>query len=409
METSYPLDKIRVALFEGVHPAAADRLGAAGYTVEVLPGSPTDDQLARAAAEAHMVGIRSKTQLGRAFFEGAAHVWAVGCFCIGTNQVDLAAAAETGVAVFNAPFSNTRSVAEKTICEVIALHRKLFDRSRAMHEGRWMKKAVGAHEVRGRTLGIVGYGRIGSQLSVLAEALGMRVVYHDVNKVLPLGNAQEMASLDRLLAESDVVSLHVPATASTARLIGAREIARMRPGAMLINNARGSVVDVDALAAAIREGRLAGASVDVFPEEPRESDAGIDPPLRGLDNVILTPHIGGSTMEAQESIAHEVSEKLIRLMNTGATTMAVNLPEVDLPVLHEKRHRVLHYHRNVPGVLSKMHRIISEMGVNVAAEYLQSDPKHSYVILDVDADHGEELKRRLRDEVEETIRIRSIW
>ncbi len=409
MQTSYPLSDIRVVLFEGVHPRAVELLKAAGYAVEAVDGAADEAALIRHAADAHMVGIRSKTQLTDRFFESARRLWAVGCFCIGTNQVDLAAAAAQGVAVFNAPFSNTRSVAEKTICEIIALHRRLFDRSRSMHEGRWMKKAAGAHEVRGRTLGIIGYGRIGSQLSVLAEALGLRVIYSDVAKVLPLGNAQEARSLDGLLREADVVSVHVPATASTAGLIGDREIRLMKADAFLINNARGSVVDVDALAAAIGEGRLAGASVDVFPEEPQASDAPFSSPLQGLPNVILTPHIGGSTLEAQRAIAEEVGEKLVRLMNTGATSLAVNLPEVDLPVLHERRHRIVHYHRNVPGVLSKIHRVISELGVNVDAEYLQSDPHHSYVILDVAAGESEALKDRLRDEVAETIRVRSIW
>jgi D-3-phosphoglycerate dehydrogenase len=409
MQTSYPLSKIKVVLFEGVHPRAVELLEGAGYTVEPVSGSATEDALIERAADAHMVGIRSKTQLTRRFFDATHRLWAVGCFCIGTNQVDLDAAADHGVAVFNAPFSNTRSVAEKTICEIIALHRRLFDRSRAMHEGRWMKKATGAHEVRGRTLGIVGYGRIGSQLSILAEALGMRVIYHDVARVLPLGNAREAASLDDLLREADVVSVHVPATASTAGLIGARELSLMGPDAFLINNARGSVLDVDALAAALREGRIAGAAVDVFPEEPRESDAPFDSPLRGLDNVVLTPHIGGSTLEAQRAIADEVGEKLVRLMNTGATSLAVNMPEVDLPDLHERRHRIVHVHHNVPGVLSKVHNVIADLGVNVDAQYLQSDPTRSYMILDVAPEHSDSLRDRLRAEVAETIRVRSIW
>lgn len=409
METSVPLHKIRVALLEGVHPRAAEVLDGAGFSVEVHEGSPSDDALAAIAGEAHMVGIRSKTQLGRSFFEGARHLWAVGCFCIGTNQVDLEAAGACGVAVFNAPFSNTRSVAEKTICEIIALHRKLCSRSMAMHQGRWVKSAAGAHEVRGRTLGIVGYGRIGSQLGVLAELLGMRVLYFDPVDKLALGNAHPVVSLDELLSQSDVVTLHVPATRDTECLIGRREIGLMRPGSFLINNARGSVMDVDAVAEGVSSGHLAGAAVDVFPEEPRASDAPFESPLRGLDNVILTPHIGGSTIEAQRAIAEEVSAKLIKLMNNGSTTTAVNLPEVELPLLHERHHRILHIHHNVPGVLSKMHRVIADLGVNISAEYLQSDPKRSYVILDVDSTHAEELKDRLRDEVPETIRIRSIW
>ena len=409
MDTSVPLHRIRVVLLEGVHERAYELLSQAGYTVERVDGALEGDALLEAAGDAHMVGIRSKTRLGADFFERARRVWAVGCFCIGTNQVDLEAAAGRGVAVFNAPFSNTRSVAEKTVCEIIALSRRLFDRSMAMHAGSWEKSASGAHEVRGRTLGIVGYGRIGSQLSVLAESIGMRVLYHDVLDRLPLGNASAISSLGELLGASDVVSLHVPATAATAGLVGAPEIAAMKKGAILINNARGSVVDVAALAAALREGRLGGAAVDVFPEEPGASRATFESPLRGAPNVILTPHIGGSTVEAQRNIADEVGSKLVKLMNVGSTTTCVNLPEVDLPLLHERHHRILHIHHNVPGVLSRMHAIMAELGVNIAAEFLQSDPKRSYVIVDVDPARGEELKERIRAEVGETIRVRSIW
>ena len=409
METSVPLHRIRISLFEGVHARAVEVLEGAGYSVELHGGAPGEAELGEAARTAHMVGIRSKTQLDRAFFERASHLWAVGCFCIGTNQVDLDAAAEAGVAVFNAPFSNTRSVAEKTLCEIIALHRRLCDRSMGMHQGRWMKSASGAHEVRGRTLGIVGYGRIGSQLGVLAELLGMRVVYYDPIEKLAMGNARPLAELDDLLMAADVVSLHVPATPATSGMMGERELGLMKDGSFLINNARGSVVDIEALASALSEGRLGGAAVDVFPEEPADREAEFESPLRGLENVILTPHIGGSTIEAQRAIGEEVSGKLIKLMNNGSTTAAVNMPEVELPLLHERHHRILHIHRNVPGVLSKMHTIIAEMGVNVAAEYLQSDMKRSYVILDVDETHGEELRERLRREVEETVRVRSIW
>jgi D-3-phosphoglycerate dehydrogenase len=409
MSTSIPLHQIKVVLLEGIHPEAGQILQQAGYTVEQYDHAMQDDALLDAAADAHIVGIRSKSQLGPAYFEGARRLWAVGCFCIGTNQVDLEAAAARGVAVFNAPFSNTRSVAEKTIAEIIALQRRLFDRSMAMHQGVWSKSAAGAHEVRGLTLGIVGYGRIGSQLSVLAESLGMQVIYHDVVDRLPLGNAQVRNTLGDLLAESDVVSLHVPATNATRLLICERELDQMKPGAKLINNARGSVVDVDALASAIRTGHIGGASIDVFPEEPSAGKAEFDSPLRNMPNVILTPHIGGSTIEAQRNIAGEVSTKLVKLLNNGSTTTAVNMPEVELPMLHEKHHRILHVHHNVPGVLSKMHAIMGGMGVNVAAEHLQSDPQRSYVILDVDPTHSESLEARLKQEVPETIRCRSIW
>lgn len=407
--TSYPLHKIKVLLLEGVHPTAAELMEEAGYTVELHKDSLSEPELIDIAADAHMIGIRSKTNLTRNFFDHSKHLWAVGCFCIGTNQVDLEAATQHGVTVFNAPFSNTRSVAEKTICETIALQRRLFERSMAMHQGRWTKSASGAHEVRSLTMGIVGYGRIGSQVSILAEALGMRVLYYDTVNRLPLGNAQQVRSLDALLEQADILTLHVPATATTNNLINARAIARMKHGAILINNARGSVVDIDALAAALKEGKLAGAAIDVFPEEPKDNDAPFENPLRQFPNVILTPHIGGSTIEAQKNIGEEVATKLIKHMNNGSTTFAVNIPEVELPVLHEKHHRILHFHHNVPGVLSKMHRIIADLGVNIVAEHLQSNPRYSYVIMDVAPEGSEALKDRLKSEVEETIRVRSIW
>ena len=408
--TSVPRHKIKVVLFENVHPRAAELLSARGYDVEPVNGSLSGDELVEAAGGAHMVGIRSKTQLTRDFFERTRHLWAVGCFCIGTNQVDLDAAAEKGVSVFNAPFSNTRSVAEKTICEIIALHRRLFDRSRAMHDGRWEKSAAGANEIRGKTLGIVGYGRIGSQLSVLAESMGLRVMYHDVVDTRPLGNAVQAASLDELLAQSDVVSLHVPATGATANMITQRELSQMKPGAYLINNARGSVIDLGALERALRDGHIGGAAIDVFPEEPAKNDAQFAPPLQGLPNVILTPHIGGSTAEAQRNIAEEVGQKLITMMDNGSTTTSVNLPEVQLPVLHEDHRRVLHIHQNVPGVLAKLHTIASELGMNIAAQHLQSDPARSYVIFDVKASpvDAQALCDRLKSEMPETIRTRTI-
>ncbi len=408
MGTSYPLHKIRVALLEGVHPRAEESLREAGYTVVTEGGALSGAGLEKAIAEAHLVGIRSKTQLTRRCFERAERLWAVGCFCIGTNQVDLAAAAERGVAVLNAPFSNTRSVAEMTIAEVVALQRGLFESSHALHAGSWRKVSAGRHEVRGRTLGIVGYGRIGSQVSALAEGMGMRVVYYDVANTLPLGNARAARSMDEVLAAADVVTLHVPSTPATRGLIGTREIARMRPGAFLINNARGDVVDVDALAGALRAGRLSGAAVDVFPVEPESNSEPFESPLRGLPTVILTPHIGGSTEEAQRNIADEVATKLIKLMNNGSTATAVNVPEVELPALHPDNHRILHFHRNVPGVLSKMHKVIADLGVNISAEYLQSNPKHSYVILDIGPEHGDEVVEGLRG-IPETIRVRTIW
>ncbi len=408
MTTSYPLHKIKAVLLENIHPAAARALEAEGFTVESHTRALSDRELLDAAGDAHLIGIRSRTRLTADFFERAPRLWAVGCFCIGANQVALSEAASRGVAVFNAPFSNTRSVAELTIAEIIALHRGLFSRSAQMHRGQWSKSASGAHEVRARTLGIVGYGRIGSQVSILAEALGMRVLFFDSARCLPLGNAQPRDSLDDLLAHSDVVSLHVPSTPATRRMIAAPQLARMKPGACLINNARGDVIDLDALAHALRSGHLAGAAVDVFPDEPESNHDPFTSPLIGLDSVILTPHIAGSTEEAQRNIADEVSTKLIRFMNNGSTSAAVNVPQVDLPMLHQGQHRILHYHHNVPGVLSKVHRVIADQGVNITAEFLQSDPKHSYVIIDVDPTHGDALKAGL-GEIPETIRVRTLW
>ncbi|MFG0293137.1 MAG: phosphoglycerate dehydrogenase [Phycisphaerales bacterium JB050] len=410
-QTSIPLHKIKIVLLENIHQHAVDLLEGAGFTVELHKGAAVDQELIDLASDAHMIGIRSKTQLTSAFFEACPKLWCVGCFCIGTNQVDLSAAAERGVAVFNAPFSNTRSVAEKVICEVIALHRRLFERSAAVHAGKWQKSATGSHEVRGRTLGIVGYGRIGSQVSVLAEAMGMRVLYYDTSNTLPLGNAVRADSLDELLAQSDCVTLHVPDAETTRNLIGERELSIMKPGAYLINNARGTVIDLHALRAAIESGRLGGAAVDVFPEEPKSNEAPFESPLAGLPNVILTPHIGGSTVEAQENIAIEVGTKLLRLMNEGATATAVNVPEVDLPSLHADHHRIVHFHRNEPGVLGALHSVFASRGVNIAASNLQSDQHHGYAVLDIRPNESvkeSELLEELRT-LNGTIRVRTIW
>lgn len=408
MTTSYPLHKIKAVLLENIHPRAVEMLESAGFTVEHHARSFEGDELIEVAGDAHLIGIRSKTRLTAEFFEAARRLWAVGAFCIGTNQVDLEAAAARGVPVFNAPFSNTRSVAELVIAEIVALYRRLCDRSAEMHAGRWRKSARGAHEIRGRTLGIVGYGRIGSQVSVLAEAMGMRVIYYDIVDVLPLGNARPMPTLSSLLAEADVVTLHVPGGPDTRGLIGREELGRMKAGSFLINNARGDVVDVEALAALVRSGHLGGAAVDVFPQEPASNEEPFDSPLRGVANVILTPHIGGSTQEAQRNIGEFVAGRLVKLMNVGSTTGAVNVPEVELPMLHPDHHRILHFHRNVPGVLGRLHTMIADLGVNIAAEYLQSDAKHAYCILDVDPSHGEAVKEGLR-QIPETIRVRTLW
>lgn len=415
MTTSFPKSGIRVVLLEKVHAAAADAFRRDGFDVTEITEALTGEALLERAGDAHILGIRSKSQIDASFFDRAERLLAVGCFCIGTNQVELESSRGSAVPVFNAPFSNTRSVAELTIAEIIGLSRRLFDRSRQMHEGVWQKSATGSHEIRGKTLGIVGYGHIGAQVSVLAEAMGMRVLYYDLVPKLALGNALAAESLGELLRASDFVTLHVPATESTRGLIGWEELSVMRSGASLINNARGSVVEIDALAQALRDGRLAGAAVDVFPDEPDSSGPGFESSLRGLDNVILTPHIGGSTEEAQANIARDVSQKLLRFVNNGSTTGAVNLPNVDLPDQGRSQsgpttrpHRVLHFHKNVPGVLRQMHNLIGELGVNVLGEYLQTDGELGYVVLDIAAAEEAALLSGLH-KIPETIRTRVLW
>lgn len=427
MKTSFPKDRIRVVLLENIHPRAEQLLAAEGFRVDRLKRALQGQELIDAIRDAHAVGIRSGSQVRADVLAACPRLLSVGCFCIGTNQVDLRTACLSGVPVFNSPFSNTRSVAELTIAEIIALHRRLLDRSVQMHKGGWDKSAAGSHEVRGRTLGIVGYGRIGSQVSVLAEAMGMRVVYYDILACLPLGNARPARTLDELLAASDVVSLHVPATRMTDRMIGPRQIEKMREGAYLINNARGNVVDIPALAAALRSGRLGGAALDVFPEEPASSGDVFKSEVCGLPNVILTPHVGGSTEEAQEAIAEDVAGKLIRFINNGSTTASVNVPQVDLPEQWtassvdvdpseagveaagvKRRHRILHFHRNVPGVLSKLHGVIAEIGANIAAEYLQTNADIGYVVLDVDPTDAGDILEKIKA-MPETVRARMLW
>lgn len=398
---------MNIVLLENVHPAAESALARNGNTVRRVDRALSTDELGRQLADAHVVGIRSKTHITKDVLERLPNLLAIGCFCIGTNQVDLHAARDHGIAVFNAPFSNTRSVAELTMAEIIALHRRLFDKSMALHRGEWDKSADGAHEVRGRTLGIVGYGHIGSQLSVLAEFFGLRVKYYDIASKLPIGNAQPVGALDNLLESCDVISVHVPATERTRDLFGAKQFAQMKKGSFFINNARGSVVDIDALVAALRSGHLAGAAVDVYPEEPEKSADAFRCALAGMPNVILTPHIGGSTEEAQHGIAEDVAAKLNRFLEHGSTAACVNLPEVDLPSLRKDQFRILHFHRNVPGVLSKMHRVLADYNVNINAEYLQSDAHVSYVILDVDR-HDEDAVLAGLEQIPETVRMRGI-
>ena len=406
-----PMGAAPVALLlESVHPAADAALVSAGFSVERVKGALAGSALREALARATVVGIRSKTEIGADALDAApAHLplAAIGCFCIGTNQVDLAAAESAGIPVFNSPFCNTRSVAEMTVAEVVCLFRRLFEKSAQLHAGVWDKSAASAHEVRGRTLGIVGYGHIGSQVSVLAEALGLRVIYFDIARKLPLGNAQSRPTLEALLRESDCVTLHVPETPQTVGMIGEREIAQMRHGAHIVNNARGRVVDLDALASALRSGRIGGAALDVFPAEPAGNGDPFASPVSGCPNAILTPHIGGSTEEAQEAIAVDVSEKLARHWIHGSTATSVNMPEVDLPVLREGQLRILHVHRNVPGVLGTMHGLLAKAHININAEFLQSNPRTSFVILDVERFEDPALLAALR-QMPETIRMRTM-
>lgn len=406
--TSLNKDKIKFVLLEGVHQSAVDSLHDAGYTnIDYHKTALSGSELVEAVKDAHFVGIRSRTQLTAEVFAQAPKLIAAGCFCIGTNQVDLGAAQEHGVAVFNAPFSNTRSVAELVIAEAILLLRGIPEKNAACHRGEWLKSATGSYEIRGKTLGIVGYGAIGSQVSVLAESLGMSVVYYDVVSKLPMGNASACHSLEQLLRESDIVSLHVPELASTHNLIAERELSRMRKGAILINASRGTVVDIDALASALDKQQLAGAAIDVFPSEPKSNNEEFVSPLRRFDNAILTPHIGGSTMEAQENIGMEVAHKFIKYSDNGTTIGSVNFPEVALPT-HENVHRLLHVHQNVPGVLMAINRIFSENDINIAGQYLQTNEKVGYVVIDVNSEYSELALQQLR-EIPATIRCRVLF
>ena len=403
---SYPRNRIRMLLLENIHPAAVERLEEAGYSVETAKGALDEDDLIEAIKGVHVLGIRSKTNISARVLEHADRLLAVAAFCIGTNQIDLEAAAEHGVAVFNAPYSNTRSVVELAIGLTIVLMRDVADKSAAMHRGEWNKSATGSRELRGKTLGIVGYGAIGSQLSVLAESLGMRVVFHDLSERLALGNARRMRSLDALLAEADVVSLHVDGRKDNADVIGAAQFARMKPGALFLNLSRGHVVDVDALAEAVKSGRIAGAAVDVFPEEPRTNADPFASPLQGLKNVILSPHIGGSTEEAQEAIAEFAAERLLGYLNRGDTTFCVNLPNVQLAEV-SRAHRLLHIHRNQPGVLAELNRALSSAGLNILGQHLKTDERTGYVITDVDRDYDPEVLKVLRD-LPGTVRFRML-
>ncbi len=405
--TSYPKGEIKVLLLENIHASARELFAAEGFQVETAKEALREDELKKKIQDVHVLGIRSKTHVTKSVLVEAKRLLTLGCFCIGTNQVDLDTANERGIPVFNAPFSNTRSVAELMIGEIIVLARHLGDRSREVHDGQWRKVATGSMEVRGKTLGLIGYGHIGSQVGVLAEAMGLRVAFYDIAQKLPMGNNRQVASLAELLGTSDFVALHVPATPQTKWMIGAAEIAQMKPGACLLNASRGTVVDIGALVDGIKRGHVGGAAIDVFPEEPESNSDGFATPLRGLPNVLLTPHIGGSTMEAQESIGREVGTSLVKLVNGGATTGAVNFPQIELPET-PGAHRILNVHNNVPGVLRDINRIVSDMNANIRSQLLATDPKIGYLIMDLDNDVSNDVKRAIA-QLKTSIRTRILF
>jgi D-3-phosphoglycerate dehydrogenase / 2-oxoglutarate reductase len=407
-QTSYPRNKIRILLLENISDAAVEELNAGGYVeIKRFKGALGEAELIEEIRGVHILGIRSKTLVTEKVLEQADKLLAIGCFCIGTNQVDLKSARQKGVAVFNAPYSNTRSVAELVIGLCIMLIRRITDKNAAAHRGVWQKDAKGSYELRGKTLGIIGYGNIGSQVSVLAEAFGLNVIYYDVLTKLPLGNAKQIRDLNELLVQSDIVTLHVPADAATRNLINEATLSTMKTGAILLNYARGEVVDLDALAAFIESGKLAGAAVDVFPFEPEKNGDEFTSVLQNLPNVILTPHIGGSTEEAQANIGLDVTSKLIKYLELGTSEGSHTVPAVNLP-LQDRTHRILHIHENIPGVLSEINSRLSEKGINILGQYLKTNDEIGYVILDVDTKLSREALEILK-EVKGTIKTRMVY
>jgi D-3-phosphoglycerate dehydrogenase len=404
---SFPREKMKILLLEGVHQACVERLTQAGYQPDLLKNALSESELLKVVSGVHVLGIRSKTQVTKKVIAAAESLLAIGCFCIGTDQVDLAEAALHGVPVYNAPFSNTRSVAELAMAEMVMLARRAAHKSQLLHRGVWEKSAEGCVEVRNKTVGLVGYGHIGPQVGLLAESFGMKVYYYDIIGKLPFGNATPVASLEELLKVSDFVSLHVPETPETRNLIGARELALMKKGAFLLNLSRGRVVDLDAVKATLEKGSLGGAAIDVFPEEPSSNDDPFSSPLIGLDNVILTPHIGGSTIEAQRNIGLEVANTLLKFVEVGSTTGSVNFPQVELPILRDS-HRILNIHRNVPGVLSSINTIIAQMGGNIRAQYLNTLGDVGYLIIDVDHQISQAVKSKI-DELPSSIKTRLLF
>ena len=410
MVKKFSLDKnkIRILLLEGIHQSAVDAFKAEGYTnIEYLKTALDPAELEQKIKDVHIIGIRSRTKLTKEILKKAKKLFAIGCFSIGTNQVDLTAAKHLGIPVFNAPFSNTRSVAELVIAEIIMLIREIPAKNAAAHRGTWLKAARNSFEVRGKNLGIVGYGHIGSQVSILAEAMGMNVYYFDIEKKLNLGKAIPCNSLNDLLRISDVVTLHVPETEFTVKMISVSEVKQMKKGALLINASRGTVVDYNAVAKALKSGKLGGAAADVFPVEPASNDDPFISELQEFDNVILTPHIGGSTLEAQENIGMEVAEKLVRYSDNGSTIGAVNFPQISLQQNLNKQ-RFLHIHKNMPGLLKNINDIFTERQINIAAQYLQTDPEIGYVIIDTDSELGNIILKDFKN-IPHTIRARMLY
>lgn len=407
-KTSYPKEKIRVLFLENISDLAVKGFQQQGYVkVEKITKALTEDELVKEIKDVHILGIRSKTQITARVLEAATKLQAIGCFCIGVNQVDLKAATRKGVVVFNAPYSNTRSVAELVIGLAIMLIRRIPDKNKAAHEGIWMKDAKGSFELRGKTLGIIGYGNIGSQVSVLAEALGMKVIFYDVETKLPLGNASDGKTLKEVLGKADVITLHVPETSQTKNIINKTTLKYVKKGAILINYARGEVVDLDALRKAIVEEQIGGAAIDVFPWEPEKNGDRFQSPLQDLPNVILTPHIGGSTEEAQQNIGQDVSVKLLNYLEKGITFGSHTVPALALPP-QEGSHRILHIHRNVPGVLSAINTQLSKHNINIVGQYLKTNEEIGYVVLDVDKKLSAQAQQLLR-EVKETIKVRLLY
>ena len=405
-------DENKFLLLEGVHPSAIEILKSAGFTnIEYHKSALSPEELKQALKDVRFIGIRSRTQLTKDIIDSAPKLAGIGCFCIGTNQVDLDAATVKGIPVFNAPFSNTRSVAELVLAEAILLLRRVPDANAKAHRGKWNKIATGSHEARGKNLGIIGYGHIGSQLSILAESLGMNVYFYDIETKLPLGNAKQVSTMKELLAISDIVSMHVPENPTTIKMISDNEIDAMKQDAILINASRGKVIDLDALTKALKTNKLSGAAIDVFPTEPASNNDPFESPLCQFDNVIITPHIGGSTSEAQENIGIEVASKLAKYSDTGATLSAVNFPEASLPIPAKGSSRFINIHRNQPGVLTAINTLFAEQGLNISAQYLQTDPQIGYVVIDIDRvkqSKAEELLAKLKT-VSGTIRARLLF